>query len=57
MKEISWPWSIYGHMLFVDQPLDVGFSYNKNKRVDNTYDAAHHLINFLYNFYAEWGMK
>lgn len=30
MNENSWPWTVYGHMVFLDQPLDVGFSYNKN---------------------------
>lgn len=25
--------------------------------VDNSYDSANHFINFLYNFYEEWGLK
>ena len=35
----------------VDQPMGVGFSYNKNGLVNNTYDAADHFINFMTNFY------
>lgn len=40
-------------MIFVDQPLNVGYSYSdvKNLMVDNTADAAKHFVNFLYNFY------
>lgn len=51
-------WSILGHMLFIDQPLNVGFSYSGNrtgtKQVSTANEAASHLINFLYNFYREW---
>jgi len=36
----------------VDQPLDVGFSFNHNlQKINNTRDAAKQFINFLYNFY------
>lgn len=55
--ENGWAWSIQGHVVFVDQPLGVGFSYNKNSQVNNTYDASHHFINFLSRFYEEWGLK
>lgn len=44
-----------GHMLFVDQPLNVGFSYDFGGRHPNSStEAAMHLLNFLYNFYQEW---
>lgn len=36
----------------VDQPLDVGFSFNHNDvKVNNTRDAAKQFINFLSNFF------
>lgn len=37
-------------MVFVDQPVGTGYSYNKGKLVDNTKLAANHFINFLNNF-------
>jgi carboxypeptidase C (cathepsin A) len=45
-------------MLFIDQPLNVGFSYSGNRtgktQVSSANEAARHLINFLCNFYKEW---
>lgn len=44
-------------MLYVDQPLDVGFSYSANrtgKKVTDSKQGAQHLLNFLYNFYSTW---
>lgn len=50
--ENPWAWNSFGHIMCVDQPLGVGFSYNKNaKKIDNSIDAANHFINFLSNFY------
>ncbi|XP_031472926.2 uncharacterized protein LOC116245600 [Nymphaea colorata] len=47
-----------GHMLFIDQPLNVGFSYSGNRtgtqQVSSSNEGALHLVNFLYNFYREW---
>jgi carboxypeptidase C (cathepsin A) len=47
-----------GHMLFIDQPLNVGFSYAGNrtgvKQVSSAKEGSTHLLNFLYNFYREW---
>jgi carboxypeptidase C (cathepsin A) len=51
-------WTLLGHMLFIDQPLNVGFSYsgnrNDSKQVSSANEGATHLVNFLYNFYREW---
>ncbi len=45
-------------MLFIDQPLNVGFSYYSNRtakgQVSTADEAANHLQNFLYNFYQSW---
>lgn len=47
-----WAWNSFGHLLCPDQPIGVGFSYNKNdKKVDNTPQAADHFMNFLSNFF------
>ncbi len=46
-----------GNYLFIDQPLNVGFSFTKNrkgKQVSSAHEAADHLMNFLYNFYQQW---
>ena len=52
VEENTWAWNRYGHVMCVDQPVAVGFSYNNNtKQVDNSKDAAKHFINFLTNFY------
>lgn len=53
------PWNLLGHLLFIDQPLNVGFSFNGDRRavknqVTSAYQAADHLINFLDNFYKQW---
>lgn len=52
------PWNIFGHVLYIDQPLNVGFSYFGNRsstqQVSNASEGATHLLNFLYNFYREW---
>jgi serine carboxypeptidase 1 len=49
---------LLGHLLFIDQPLNVGFSYDKNRnstdQVSSVGEACNHLLNFLYNFYQEW---
>jgi len=50
--ENPWGWNFFGHLMCVDQPVGVGFSYNNNtKKVDNSKDAANHFANFLVNFY------
>lgn len=45
-------------MLFIDQPLNVGFSYYGDrmgaKQVSSANEGATHLLNFMYNFYREW---
>lgn len=57
-KEFTFPWNVFGHMLFIDQPLNVGFSYNGDrkatKQVGSANEAALHLCNFLRNFYRQW---
>jgi carboxypeptidase C (cathepsin A) len=59
-KLFSYSWSNQGHMIFIDQPLNVGFSYYGNRtgkaQVSSANEAAEHLLNFLSNFYREWPM-
>lgn len=55
----SYSWNIMGHMLFIDSPLNVGFSFKPGDRhgadqVSNTDQATDHLLNFLYNFYIDF---
>lgn len=48
----TWAWNHFGHLMCVDQPINVGFSINNgNPTVDNTPQAADHFINFLVNFF------
>lgn len=58
--ENPWTWNTFGHIMCVDVPMGVGFSYNKNGNLTtNTRDAANHFINFLSNFYknnAKFGL-
>ena len=46
-KLFSKSWSYLGHTLFIDQPLNVGFSYYRNRtsddQVSSADEAAHHL--------------
>ena len=53
----SYPWNNMGHLLFIDQPLNVGFSYYGDRKgtdqVKTSNQAAKHLVNFLDNFYKE----
>lgn len=52
-NENVWAWNYFGHILCIDQPLGVGFSFNNNtQKINNTGDAASHLVNFLTNFFA-----
>ena len=51
--ENPWSWNFFGHIMCIDQPVGVGFSYNNDtSKVTNTRDAANHFVNFLYNFFA-----
>lgn len=43
-------WNNLGHVLCVDQPLNVGFSKGASANVTDSNTAASHFINFLYNF-------
>lgn len=47
-----------GHLLFIDSPLNAGFSRYGNRhgdqQVSSTSQATDHLLNFLYNFYIEF---
>lgn len=52
-------WNVMGHLLFLDSPLNVGFSYKPGDRqgkdqVNTTSQATDHLVNFLYNFYKDF---
>lgn len=58
-KSFHNPWNIFGHLLFIDQPLNVGFSYKTGNRtgteqVSSAHQAGDHLLNFLDNFYKTW---
>ena len=54
-KLFDYPWNLFGHTLYIDQPLNVGFSYSGNrtgeKQVSSANEGATHLLNFMYNFY------
>lgn len=45
-----------GHTVFIDQPLGVGFSFDKSGKpmVSNARQAGDHLLNFLNNLYITW---
>lgn len=48
-----------GNMVFIDSPLNVGFSYSGEDRkgkqsISSSNQAADHLLNFLYNLYQEF---
>ena len=54
-----WGWNLIGHMLFVDSPLNVGFSFGPgdrtgDKQVNSANMSAEHLVNFLHKFYLTW---
>lgn len=55
VKETAHSWNIQGHLVFIDQPLGVGFSRADGQPlVDSARTAASHLQNFLANFYKQW---
>lgn len=50
-------WNGLGHVLVVDQPLGVGFSYDKNNYITRTTEeAGRYFVNFLYNFFKTWNL-
>ena len=50
--ENPWSWNFYGHILCVDQPAGVGFSFNNNtEQVNSTKDASKDFVQFMTNFY------
>ena len=57
-KLFQYSWNHVGHMLFIDQPLNVGFSYygvrTSSSQVSSADEAATHLLNFMTNFYKSW---
>ena len=56
-KTNPYGWNLMGHLVFIDQPLDVGFShiYDTSKpHISSARTAAEHLLNFLDNFYKTW---
>lgn len=51
-------WNGMGNLLVVDQPLNVGFSYeNLGHITRTTEEAALYFTNFLYNFYRTWNLS
>lgn len=50
-SENPWSWNYYAHLVFVDQPVGTGFSYNKNTPVNSSKVAAQHFVNFAKNFF------
>lgn len=54
-KHFKDSWNLLGHLLFIDSPLNVGFSFQGDRKgktqVSETGEATDHLMNFLYNFY------
>lgn len=50
----SYPWNDVGHLVCVDQPIGIGFSYNRGKMVTDSVEAARHFTNFLANFLTTW---
>lgn len=50
--ENPWAWNYFGHLMCVDQPIGVGFSYNNgSERVTNSTYAASHFVKFLTSFF------
>lgn len=54
----EYPWNSFGNLLFIDSPLNAGFSKNGDRhgktQVSYTTTATNHLLNFLVNFYNEF---
>lgn len=54
----AYSWNLLGHTLFIDQPLNVGFSHygdrNSTSQVSSANEAGEHLLNFMDNFYKDW---
>jgi carboxypeptidase C (cathepsin A) len=46
-------WNTYANMLYIDQPIGVGFSYGTNN-VTSTVNAAPHVWTFLQAFFASF---
>ena len=55
-SSFQYSWNIMGHTVFIDQPLGVGFSWDKSNRsmVSSARQAGDHLLNFLDNLYVTW---
>jgi carboxypeptidase C (cathepsin A) len=55
------PWNNMANLLFIDSPLNVGFSWQGDRRgktqVNNTEQATNHLINFLDNLFNNPNMS
>ena len=49
--ENPWSWNFFGHLMCVDQPIGVGFSYNNGTAVNNSRTAAEHFAKFLTSFF------
>ena len=55
MKYRNTTWNKLGHILFVDQPLGVGFSVtNSSQAVSSTEEAAEDFFTFINAFYEQF---
>lgn len=53
MQVRNYSWNLRAHLLFIDSPLGVGYSYtNANVTVNNTQMAWNAVSDFLTNFYS-----
>lgn len=46
-------WTKFGYVLYVDQPVGVGYSTGPNQTTDN-FDVTQGFVNWLKAFYAEF---
>ncbi|PWN52822.1 hypothetical protein IE53DRAFT_377822 [Violaceomyces palustris] len=53
-KRNPFSWNNKANTIFLDQPVDVGYSYSDNDKVNNTPDAAEDVYAFLQLFLAKF---